>query len=182
MNDRIYINEEELNGALNALFLESHSHKADEGFARFVMQQEYNVAIDANKERELLARLGGKQGGGKTIFLFFLSLLLIVFAAVFLFKGNKPEISTVETTGRIVPASPQVGTANSATSTEQVVKNAATTTPNSEEKKELKNSTNTPSEPQEQQASPSANPEVTVNTPEVKNNPTEETTLPYFNT
>ena len=65
MKEFASINENELDGALNALFLETYSRETDEGMARFFLEQDYKVSINSKKEAELLARLNGKQGGGK---------------------------------------------------------------------------------------------------------------------
>ena len=51
MKDRSSINENELDGALNALFLETYSTKEDEHLARFVLDQEYDVAMTEKKKK-----------------------------------------------------------------------------------------------------------------------------------
>src|SRR3989344_8353697 len=97
MKDFNLINENELDGALNALFLETYSQKEDEGVARFCMEQEYKVTINPKKEAELLARLNGTQGGGKNIIFLIGLLFLVSVTSFFLLTGKKEEVKTVAT-------------------------------------------------------------------------------------
>lgn len=82
MSNKVHINEEDLDGALNALFLETYSQKTDEDLARYVMEQEYDIVFDAKKEAELLAKLGTKRGGNRKIFLLTITLLLFILAII----------------------------------------------------------------------------------------------------
>lgn len=93
MKGRNSIHEDELDGALNALFLETYSRKEDEELARFCIGQDYNVVIDSKKELELLARLNGKKGGGKNI-IWLILVLLAVIVSIFFFtdRGNDKKI------------------------------------------------------------------------------------------
>lgn len=97
MKDFNSINENELDGALNALFLETYSQKEDEGVARFCMEQEYNVTINSKKEAALLARLNGKQGGGKNIIFLIGLLFLVSVTSFFLITGKEEEGKIVVT-------------------------------------------------------------------------------------
>ena len=62
MKEFASINENELDGALNALFLETYSRETDEGMARFFLEQDYKVSINSKKEAELLA-VHSRRGG-----------------------------------------------------------------------------------------------------------------------
>jgi hypothetical protein len=64
MKDKKLIEEKDLDKLLNDLFLEESSVKAEENSARFVMEQNYDVKINAKKEKELLRKLSGKPNGG----------------------------------------------------------------------------------------------------------------------
>jgi hypothetical protein len=78
MKDKKRIDEQDLDGLLNKLFLEEHSEKANEDMARFVFQQDYDVTIDARKEKELLDNLNGKPKGPGS----YLNLLIITFVVI----------------------------------------------------------------------------------------------------
>ncbi len=91
------INENELDGALNALFLEKYSRKEDEELARFCMEQDFQVLINSKKEAALLARLNGKQGGGKNILLWSLSVLLLSVLSIVLYNINSSEQKVIAT-------------------------------------------------------------------------------------
>jgi hypothetical protein len=78
MKDKKHIDEQNLDGLLNKLFLEEHSEKANEDLAQFVFQQDYDVTIDAGKEKELLDKLNGKPKGPGS----YLNLLIITFIAI----------------------------------------------------------------------------------------------------
>lgn len=135
MKDFTSIQENDLDGALNALFLENYSQKEDEGVARFFMEQEYKATINSKKEAALLARLSGKSGGGKNIILLIGILFLISVTSFFLFTGKNEE-------QRIVSTNPHSTEINSQSSTAST-KNASTTTISTEEKVEEKKSVNT---------------------------------------
>ncbi len=79
MKEQSSIKENELDGALNALFLDTYSQKEDEGLARFVLEQEYNVVMPEKKKKKLLNKLSGRRGG-----LFFLLALIVLIAAIVL--------------------------------------------------------------------------------------------------
>ena len=57
MKDLSSINENELDGVLNALFLEKYSRTEDEDVARFILDQEYDVVISEKKEKKFLTKL-----------------------------------------------------------------------------------------------------------------------------
>lgn len=99
MKDNKFIEEKNLDELLNNLFIEENSMKADENSARFILEQEYDVRIDAGKEKNLLKRLNGKAGGsgGYTNFLIFFCIVIILGTGIFLFNkhinpsGNKSK-------------------------------------------------------------------------------------------
>lgn len=178
MKDFTSINENELDGALNALFLEAYSHKMDESVAHFCMGQDYNVAIDSKKETELLARLNGKSGGGKNMIIFILALLLIASASLFLFNSKKED-------KKIVSSSQQI--TKTITESDRVSKQTVFTSPSQtdREKIELKTPAITSPSfvPDNQQAilvTDSA-PLSLQTTSSANNDPRNEKILPYFN-
>jgi hypothetical protein len=75
MKDLSSINENELDGVLNALFLEKYSRTEDEDVARFILDQEYDVVISEKKEKKFLTKLRRRRGG---LFLLLLIIGLIV--------------------------------------------------------------------------------------------------------
>jgi hypothetical protein len=85
------IQENELDGALNAVFLNSYSQKEDESLARLCMDRNYDVVIDPLKEEKFLARLNKQQGRGKKIIWLVLTLLILLTAMFLLFNGEKKE-------------------------------------------------------------------------------------------
>ncbi|MFL5766184.1 MAG: SUMF1/EgtB/PvdO family nonheme iron enzyme [Bacteroidia bacterium] len=93
MSETVHLQEYELDGALNALFLEKYSKMEDENLARFFMDQNYDVAIDSKKEAELLARLGGNSGGKNIIFVILAGLLAI--SAIYYFTNGGATKNTV---------------------------------------------------------------------------------------
>lgn len=178
MKDFNLIQENDLDGALNALFLENFSQKEDEGVARFCMEKEYNVIINSKKEAALLARLNGKSGGGKNIMWFVLALVLLAGSSLIIFTGkNEGE--------NIVVISPQTTEINSQSSTAST-KNASTTVTSAEEKREEKKSVNTSPYITTDKFTPPVIDSLGIAktyVPEVANEPTteKEKELPYFN-
>jgi hypothetical protein len=79
MKDQSSINENDLDAALNALFLNKYSHTEDEALARFVLEQEYDVLMTDKKKKKLLNKLSGKRGG-----LFLLLALIGIIATIVL--------------------------------------------------------------------------------------------------
>lgn len=184
MKDLVSINENELDGALNALFLDTYSKKTDEGLARFFMEQDYKVIINSKKEAELLARLNGKQGGGKNSLLLILALLFIILASLFLFNKNKENLPA-EAGKEIVSSPQQITQPFSESKTESIQTVSTTSSQTNEEKLELTPPVNTSPSliPNNQQNIPLANPapQPSSFTPEAKNDPLDEKILPYFN-
>ena len=84
MSEKHSIEENDLDGALNALFLETYSQKSDAAFSNFVFQQEYSVKIDSKKEAAVLKKLGKKPRGGMYIFWLGIALLFLVSPIVLL--------------------------------------------------------------------------------------------------
>jgi hypothetical protein len=78
MNDKKRIDEHNFDELLNKLFLEEHAEKTTEHAAQFVFQQDYDVHIDAGKEKELLDKLKRKPKGPGSYF----NLLIIGFAII----------------------------------------------------------------------------------------------------
>lgn len=177
MKDLGSINESELDGALNALFLETYGRETDEKVALFCLEQNYNVIINPKKEAALLARLGGKQGGGKNISLLILALLLIIVSIIFLFTTQKEDKKIASTT--------QQTDTSSTPGTEQV-QNVSLKKPGQEKKnEELKPSlTISPLYITDDQQKTSVVDSVTSASafiPEVNKEPVNEKILPYFN-
>lgn len=130
MKDFNLIHENDLDGALNALFLETYSQKEDEGVARFCMDQDYVVTINSKKEAAMLARLGGKSGGGKNIILLIGILFLISVMSFFLFTGKEEGEKIVEINSQIAETN-----SKSSTTSTQTASTALTTEEKTEEKK-----------------------------------------------
>jgi hypothetical protein len=101
------IDENGLDGALNALFLETYSRKEDESMAHFCLNQDYKVPVNSKKEAELLKRLNGKQGG-KNIVWVIIAALLIFLSLLFFYNrerdlpASKPEHKTVSPPQQII--------------------------------------------------------------------------------
>jgi hypothetical protein len=93
MKDKKHMEEHNLDGLLNKLFLEENSENVNENLARFVMQQNYNVRIDANKEKELIHKLQNtSKGTGGFLNFLMIALALIISGAVFvLYKRYAPS-------------------------------------------------------------------------------------------
>lgn len=180
MKDLASIHENELDGALNALFLETYSRKEDEGVARFCLEQDYNVIIHPEKEKAILARLNGKEGGNKNRMLLLAGLLFVITAAFFFINRDKEKEQTVT-----VPSQ----TKNTFSNSNIADTNAVPAMPSiSHEKKTgLKTPENPASSfvPSDQQMLPpldSARPAAAyTDTPGPAPNQAEEQMLPYFN-
>lgn len=93
MKDPLTIQESELDGALNALFLDTYSQTSDEALAGFFLAQEYNVAVDESKEKKLIAKLNGNRGG-KNILWIGLGILLLSSAVILYIGKNKEDHSS----------------------------------------------------------------------------------------
>jgi hypothetical protein len=78
MKDKKHIDEQNIDGLLNKLFLEEHAAKTNESMAQFVFQQDYDVTIDTGKEKELMDKLNGTPKGPGS----YLNLLIIAFVAI----------------------------------------------------------------------------------------------------
>lgn len=87
MKEFASINENDLDGVLNAIFLNTYSEKEDESVARFVLEEDYAMVIDETKERELLVRLSGENKLRTWIILILALIALLVF--LFLFLSEK---------------------------------------------------------------------------------------------
>jgi hypothetical protein len=96
MKGKKHIDEQNLDELLNRLFLEEHAEKANEAMAGFVFQQDYDVTIDAGKEKELLDKLNGKPKGPGS----YLNMLIITFVAIIAGAGMLlyNEYNTVNST------------------------------------------------------------------------------------
>src|SRR4051812_6789461 len=90
MNKGDNISENELNELLRKLYLEEKAENSDEATAKFVMDQEYNVEINAEKEQQMLKRLSKKTGGrGKNWLYLFSSFALIGAIGALYFNSSK---------------------------------------------------------------------------------------------
>src|SRR5688572_7304583 len=81
------IQENELDAALNAVFLEMYSAREDGNIAGFLLDRDYPVEIDAKKEAAVIARLNRKPGGNRNFLLSILALLLAGLIIFFLVSG-----------------------------------------------------------------------------------------------
>jgi hypothetical protein len=98
MKDAFSIHEDELDGALNALFLETIAGKEDEQISSFIWKQEYSAVISKDKEALLLARLAANNSGGKFLWILF-SILLILSPLIIFLPGegkNDRPVSSVQ--------------------------------------------------------------------------------------
>jgi formylglycine-generating enzyme required for sulfatase activity len=84
------LTEADLDAALNDLFPGNEFISSETGAAQFVLNQDYNVAIDPARERELLRRLGGKRGGGGLKFWLPIVLIPLMFCFVWYMLYNRP--------------------------------------------------------------------------------------------
>lgn len=178
MKNATSIHEHELDGALNALFLEKYSRDADESLARFFMEQEYNAVIDSKKEAALLVRLNGTQSGGRNILLILLGLFIIIAAIVFMFVGKQ---QTQKEKTAPIPTSREINSTKSHPQENPVntVSEKVSTSETKEEKKAV--DAVIPIVSNEQQAPENkTEPQPSAYIPETKTNPTEEKELPYF--
>lgn len=185
MKDLASINENELDGALNALFLETYSHNEDEGMARFCMEQEYTVTVNSIKEAEFLARLNGKKGGGKNILLLIFALILSVVSSLFLFNYNKEESPADKAGKEEVSLQQQIANtiSDSNTETKQIVSTKPSST-NGEKLEEKIAITNTSSlVPNNKQVTPidDVPPKPSAYAPSTANDSVNGNILPYFN-
>lgn len=94
MKDNKSIEESNLDEMLNGLFIEENSFEVDENSARFVMEQEYDVKIDATKEKKLLRRLNGKLNGFGGYSNFLIVIVSIVIVGVGILFFNKYSTSS----------------------------------------------------------------------------------------
>lgn len=79
MNDKEHLDDQSMDELLNKLFIEEQAAaNADANLATFVFDQQYDVIIDAGKEKELLDKLKGKPKGPGN----YLNLLILTFAVV----------------------------------------------------------------------------------------------------
>ncbi len=89
MKDKNSIEEKDLDKLLNGLFLEENFQKMNEGSVRFILEQEYDVKINAKKEKEFLKRLNGKPNGtGYWIYLIAILAVVTVFVGLLLYNKN----------------------------------------------------------------------------------------------
>ncbi len=170
------IQDSELDGALNALFLETYSRKTDEDLAHFIMEQDYAVKIDSKKEATLLARLNAKSGGKNGILMIF-ALLVIISSSLFFFTNDVEEklsIPEKNNSHSVLNSAPKNTSPLSTTPQEAEEENTA-------EKKKISASPLSPSvvsqgvAPIDSVAPPAAY------TPEAVADKKEEKVLPYFN-
>src|ERR1035437_3150421 len=94
MKDNKSIEESNLDEMLNGLFIEENSLEVDENSARFVMEQEYDVKINATKEKKLLRRLNGKLNGFGGYSNFLIVIVSIVIVGVGILFFNKYSTSS----------------------------------------------------------------------------------------
>lgn len=175
MKDFTSIQENDLDGALNALFLETYSQKEDEGVARFCFEQDYAVTINSKKEAALLARLGGKSGGGKNMMWIIIGLVLLVGSSLILFTGKETQT--------IVETNTQIAETNSKSSTTSTQTVSTTATPSEEKAEEKKVISTVPYIVTDKFTPPVIDSSRFAKTyvPEVAKEPTAEKELPYFN-
>ncbi len=181
MKDADSINENELDGALNALFLDTYSQKEDQEMARLCMEQEYNVIVNSKKEAELLAKLSGKRGGGNMRWMIS-SLVLIIGLSFFFMRDKKENRPAGQSGNKIVSAPQQITNRFSETNSER--KQTLSTTPSQNGDEVLKPEPSVSgSVVQDQQINPSAGPapEPPSATSPPKDVSLEEKILPYFN-
>jgi hypothetical protein len=92
MTEKKHIDEQNVDELLNKLFLEDHAGTTNEQVALFVFQQNYDVKIDAGKEKELLDKLKGKpKGPGNYLNLLIVAFVIIIAGTgVLLYKEYNP--------------------------------------------------------------------------------------------
>jgi formylglycine-generating enzyme required for sulfatase activity len=78
MTEKEHIDEQNFDELLNKLFLEEQAETPNGQVAQFVFHQNYDVKIDAGKEKELLDKLKGKPKGPGNYW----NLLIIAFVAI----------------------------------------------------------------------------------------------------
>jgi hypothetical protein len=99
MQPKLSINENELDGALNAFFLERYSRIEDVDVARLILEQDYNAVISEKKEKRLLAKLNrGRRG--PFLLLMLIGLFLVITLPIFFHLTDKSSTKKI-------PFSPQ---------------------------------------------------------------------------
>src|SRR6185295_2061646 len=93
MTDKQNIEENNLDGLLNSLFLDQNSAEENENTARFVLQQEYDMTINSAKEKELLDKLQQKSGDGGNYWNFLMVLLIAAAGGIGILFYNKYVVS-----------------------------------------------------------------------------------------
>lgn len=177
------IEEQDLDGALNALFLAEFSRKDDEAIARFILDQDYDVQINKEKENKLLARLKGGSNRGWKYLLILLGLGFVTVSAYLLLSKTNSSNTTPD-----LPKAEQFIQTNSES---QRITNSSENKINPVEQKNEINevlASSPVSYTNYSEPNPPANTEVKEpsnqvpsSLPETKTEPLEEIQLPYFN-
>ncbi|HKC67760.1 MAG TPA: hypothetical protein VKG26_05985, partial [Bacteroidia bacterium] len=82
MADKDPIDEHTLDDLLRNLYLNEKSEIVDENEAKFIMEQNYDVKIDPEKEKQLLNKLHKKSGGFGRYKLFLSVFLVLIFTSL----------------------------------------------------------------------------------------------------
>ncbi len=90
------INENELDGALNAYFLEKYSSVEDGSVARFILEQDYDAVISKDKEKKLLAKLNKGRRGPFFLLLLIIGLITCITLPIFFHVTDKKASKMIE--------------------------------------------------------------------------------------
>ena len=95
MTDKKHINENDLEELLKSLYLEENSKTANDDAAEFVMAQDYDININAAKEKALIKKLQKKSGGFGGYKLYFsVAIVVVVTVCLTFYFKQEPQIKT----------------------------------------------------------------------------------------
>lgn len=94
MPDNHNINENDLDALLKQIHLDENSQAGNEDLAEFIMTTDYNVAIDSEKEKEVIKRLQKNTGKGGSKVLVISVVILFLLSLLFIFLPGKKDVET----------------------------------------------------------------------------------------
>ncbi len=102
MNDKKQIEENNLDGLINGLFLENNPETIIEHAAHFIFQQEYNVKIDSVREKKLIKRLEKKLKGHGGLGNFATVIFVVLISSAVIFCYDRLSVPATEINQKIV--------------------------------------------------------------------------------
>ncbi len=103
MKDKKFIEENNFDESLNGLFLAENAELINENLARFVVQQEYDLEFDSDKEKKLIRKLEQDLKGRSGYLNFFIIALVLLIAGIGgVMLYNKPAtVNSVQSENKI---------------------------------------------------------------------------------